>query len=66
MHSLSQLKAKLESVNQQIISFNGMTLVTEHGEWTMKADEYYLNNQHITRKEIKQKYFKCGTYSENL
>lgn len=53
MHSLTDLKKFLEQ-KYEIYNFNGMFLVTEHGNWGMYLDEYYLNDNIIPRDEIKQ------------
>ena len=53
MHSLNELKALIER-SFGVLAFNGMFLVTVHGQWGMAGDEYYLNNRMITRKEIKK------------
>ena len=54
MHSLTQLKAFFESTGIEVISFNGMFMQTSHGRWGMASDEYYLDGNLISRKEIKQ------------
>jgi len=52
VHSLTDLKKFLEQ-QFEIYEFNGMFLVTKHGNWGMYLDEYYLNNNLISRNDIK-------------
>jgi hypothetical protein len=55
MYSLTCLKDAFQSnpSNFKVFSFNGMFMTTIHGEWGMAGNEYYLNRQMISRKEIK-------------
>jgi hypothetical protein len=52
MYSLTCLKDAFQSTFK-VFSFNGMFMTTIHGEWGMAGNEYYLNRQMISRKEIK-------------
>lgn len=54
MYSLTCLKDAFQSSsNFKVFGFNGMFMTTIHGEWGMAGNEYYLNRQKISRKEIK-------------
>lgn len=54
MNTLTELRdIVLASSNFKVFGFNGMFMTTIHGEWGMAANEYYLNRQVISRKEIK-------------
>ena len=52
MHSLSELKAFLESKQIQIKSYNGWQIVIGNDTWGMSNDVIYCNKDPVTKKEI--------------
>ena len=52
MHTLVALKTFFESKNIKITEFGGWYIIVKDDRWAMVADEYYVNNVLIDRKDI--------------
>ncbi len=55
MHTLFELKQMFENKQITIKEYNGWKLILGNGDdWGLAFDEYMVNNQVVTRKEIPQ------------
>ena len=52
VNSLSDLKNKLQKLGVEIILFNGLTLTTVKGVYTLGPDELYLDNVEVSKKDL--------------
>ena len=54
MHSITELKNLFEKKKIRTKSFDGVSVTTKHGRWSMAHDEYYLKGEVKSRADIKK------------